>query len=84
MARPRRDRVVDPRVAVAHVHAGQDADGRPAGLLRAARGSLHDLAEPAADHDAAALGEEPADLLGRRRPLGAATDHGDLGHGTMI
>ena len=80
MARPGRDRVVDPAVRVLRALAGKDADGRPAGLLRAARRGLHDLAEAAADDDAATLGEQSAHLLRLRRPLGAAADNGDL-HG---
>ena len=55
----------------------------PPALLRPPRGSLHHLAEAAADDDAAALGEQPPDLLGLGGPLDAAPDHGDL-HGPMI
>jgi NADH dehydrogenase len=82
VARPGRDRVVDPRVRVPRTLAREDPDRRPAGILGAARGGLHHLTEPAADHDATALGEQPADLLRLRRPLGAAPDDRDLGNET--
>jgi hypothetical protein len=54
LAEAGRDRDVHERVGGRAVGPGQDADGRPAGVLRAPAGGLHDAAEPSADeHDAA-------------------------------
>ena len=72
------DLVVEPLVAGASLGAGEDPDRRSSGRLRSPRGGRHDLAEPAGDDDAPALGEQPAHLLGLLLVLGAASDDGHL------
>ena len=78
MADARDDDVVGPGVGVARALAREDRDRRPAGRLRAAMGRGHDLVEPAGHDRAAALGQEPPDLLGLRDPVGPAADDCDL------
>ena len=80
MADARDDHVVEPLVRAGAILAGKDPDRRSAGSLCATRSSGHDLAEPAADDRAAALGEQPPDLPGARLVLGAAAYHRHLYH----
>src|SRR5262249_37657595 len=74
------DRDIDPRIRVAPVESGEQADGRTAGGLRAAAGGLHDAAEAAADDPRARSCEQTADLLRERRARGitlASAHHRD-------
>ena len=72
------DDVVGPRVRGGAILPGRIAIVVTAGRLRAAMRRRHHLAETAGDDRAAALGQQPSDLLGRRLPLRAAADHRDL------
>ena len=72
------DDVIDPLVQPLTRFPREDADGRPAAALGAARGGGHHLAETARDHRRAALGEQPPDLLGVLLVLGSAADDRDL------
>ena len=81
MANAGDDDVIRPGIRSAPALAGQDGNGRPSCVLRAAMRGRHDLVETARDHGAATLGEHPSDLLGGRLPLGATAYHCDLmGH----
>jgi ribosomal protein S18 acetylase RimI-like enzyme len=75
---PRDDDVVDPLVRLAARAPGEDPDRRAAGRLRSPRRGGHDLAEAAADHGDAALGEQAPDLLGSGLVLRPAADHRNL------
>ena len=78
MAHAGDDDVVGPGIRSGPALAGQDGDGGPARILRAAMRRRHDLVKAARHHDAATLGEHPSDLLGGRLPLGAAAYDCDL------
>ena len=78
MPHPGHDDVVDPRVGFLAPLAWEDSDRRPARRLGAPSRSGHDLAEPAGHDRAAALREQPPDLLGTPLVLAPAADHRDL------
>jgi hypothetical protein len=72
------DDVVDPLVRARPRLGREDADGRPAGALRAARGRGHHLAQAAGHDGRSGLGQQPPDLLGALLVLGSAADDRDL------
>lgn len=78
MADARDDDVIGPRVGIRVRLSGEDGDRRPSRRLRATMGGRHDLAEPARDDRAAALGQQATDLLGLRDSIRSAADDCDL------
>src|SRR5882724_9699883 len=80
LTHPRRERDIDVGVRVARIVPGQNPDGEPAGLLRAARRRRHHATEPAAQEYRTPLGYQTPDggrplaLLPRAR---GASDDGD-------
>src|SRR2546428_8235388 len=69
-AHPGRDRDIDVLVRVALVEAWQDPDDESGGRLRTAAHRLHHTRKATAQDDAAAPGDEAADLLGRAERFG--------------
>ena len=85
MADSGHDHVIRPRVRLTEALAREDRQGRAARFLRSPVRCRHHLAEAAGHDRAPTLGEQAADLLRSRFPLGPAADDGDLPwHGLMV
>jgi hypothetical protein len=78
MADPGHHDVIDPRVRLLVSFAGNNADRRPARLLRSAGRCGHHLSAPTAHERRAPLREEPSHLSTSLLVLDPAAHDGDL------